>query len=96
MGENVLFRPAREVEFRPRRQEAEARLREVQPVLAAKALLQPCLYRMEVKDIGSRVFELRLAEHGAAPIGGLLLLGQVDADQIARQVAEARAGPCRC
>src|SRR5690606_17466824 len=74
MGENVLFRPAGEVEFRPRRQETEAGLRDIQAVLAAQAGLQAGLDGMEMKHVGSRIFELRLAEHGAAPVGGLLLL----------------------
>ena len=41
-----------------------------------------------MKHVGGRVGELRLGQRVGPPVGRLLLLGDLDAEQFARQVLE--------
>src|SRR5687768_3607294 len=104
MGENVLFRPAGEIEQRPRRQEIEAGLRQLDAVLPRQALVELLLEGVEVAYIAGRIFALGIADLGGAPVAGLLLLRQVLAQHLLDQFLEAmaigvgphqpRRGPC--
>ena len=77
MGEDILARETGEVEPDPIRQEAKAGLRQLFAAFAGKHDIEPLLERMEMDDIGGGVGNLRFAQFGSAPIGGLLLLGQL-------------------
>ena len=79
MGENVLLGPAGEVEQRAVRQEIEAGLGQRDPVFARQPLVELLLQRVEIADVAGRIFALRVAELGRAPVAGLLLLGRFDA-----------------
>ena len=91
VGENIVRRPAREVELGPHRQEAETGLGEVGAPFAFQHLVELPFQGMEMLDVGRRVFELLVGEAFGAPIGGLLLLGDIYAEQLPAQVLERLA-----
>ena len=76
-----------EVEPDPVRQEAEAGRRQlVRPSRAS--MRRAGLERMQVEDVGGGIGDLRVGESWAPQSEALLLLGQVDAEQLARQVLQ--------
>ena len=89
MRENVLFRPARDIEQGARRKEVEARLGEADAILPRQPLVELFLERMEVANVARRILALGVAEVGGPPVAGLLLLRQVDVQQLLDQVLEA-------
>src|SRR6185312_9723933 len=91
MRENVLGRPAREVETGAAWQELETGLREVGPAFALQHLVELCLQGMEMQDIRGGIAELLVAQFGGTPIGGLLLLRELDAEKVAAEILEAVA-----
>src|SRR6516225_7768485 len=88
MGKNVLGGPAGEVKPYPVRQEAKTGRREVRAPLAEEDDVELFLERVQVQHIGRRVGELRVGQRLGAPIGELLLLGEVDAQHFAHEVLE--------
>ena len=77
MGKNILARETGEVEPDPIRQEAKAGLRQLFAAFAGEHDIEALFERMEMDDIGGRVGNLCFAQFWRAPIGGLLLLGQL-------------------
>ena len=88
MREYVLLGPARQIEPDPVRQEPETRLREIGAALASQHRIELFLERMQVKHVGRCVGDLRIGQLGGAPIGELLLLGQVNAKQFGARAVE--------
>src|SRR5260221_3267232 len=86
--EDVLDAPATEIEQRPGRQEIEAGLGEHLAPLARQHGVELRLERMEVEHVRRGVAQLLVGELGGAPIRGLLLLRELDAEQIAAQILE--------
>src|SRR6188768_107837 len=58
MGENILFRPADQVEASTGRQEAEARVGDLRPVLPGQSACQNFAQPVQVKHVGGGVVEL--------------------------------------
>ena len=73
------------------RQEAEAGLGSRHPALAREHGVELGLQRVQVEHVGGGVVLLLVGELVGAPVGALLLLGQVDAEQLPAQVLEAVA-----
>src|ERR671930_1972470 len=88
MGKDVLVRPAGEVEPHPIREKAKTSRRQLGAPLTEKDGVELLLERMQVQNIGRGIGELGVAERLGAPIGELLLLRQIDAQQFADQVLE--------
>src|SRR5260370_33204140 len=86
--EDVLDAPATEIEQRPGRQEIEAGLGEHLAPLARQHGVELRLERMEVEHVRRGVAQLLVGELGGAPIRGLLLLRELDAQQVAAQILE--------
>src|SRR5215471_19220510 len=89
MGKDVLGGPAGKVKPDPVRQEAKTGRREVRAPLTDENGVELFLERVQVQHIGRRVGELRVGQRLGAPIGELLLLGEVDAQHFAHEVLEA-------
>src|SRR5438874_1663587 len=89
--EDVDLRPAGQVQPGAAGQEAESGLGQLGAALAFQQGIQLGLERMEVQHIGGGVVELFLAQRLGAPVGGLLLLGQVDAQKLPAEILEAPA-----
>lgn len=68
MGENVLFRPAREVEGCTGWQEAETGLRHLHPAFAHKHGVELRLERVQIQNVRSRIGELGVAQRIGTPI----------------------------
>ena len=68
MGEDVLVVPAEQIELGTDGQKAEARLGQSEPILAPQPLLQRLLHGVQVENIGSRIFDLRLRQFRRAPV----------------------------
>ena len=79
--ENILFGPAREIEQGTVGKEIEAGLGEFNPAFADQALVQFLLECVKVADVARRIFALRVAQLRCAPVAGLLLLRDLDAQQ---------------
>ena len=92
MGEDVDLGPAQEIEARAGRQEVEAGLGQLGAALAGQHRVEPVLQGMQVQHVGGRVIDLGLAQGVGAPVGGLLLLGEVDAEPAP---ATRSFSPCR-
>src|SRR5207302_2429057 len=88
MGKDVLGGPAGEVEPYPVRQKAKTGRREFGAPLADEDGVELFLERVQVQHIGRRVGELRVGQRLGAPIGKLLLLGEVDAQHFTHEVLE--------
>src|SRR5262249_54517770 len=82
MGENILGRPAGKIEPDPVGQEAKAGFGELPAPFAGEDGVELLPQGVQVQDIGRRIGELRLGEGLGAPIGELLLLGQIDAQHL--------------
>src|ERR1700730_18844122 len=89
MGKAVSAPPPGEVEPYPVGQEAKTGRREFGPPLADEDGVELFLERVQVQHIGRRVGELRVGERFGAPIGKLLLLGELDAQHFTYEVLEA-------
>src|SRR5919112_1194723 len=86
--EDVLLRPAGEVEQGPRGKKVEAGLRERCAVLARQALVELLLQLMEGAHVACSIVALRVAQLVRAPVAGLLLLRHIDVEQFLDQVLE--------
>src|SRR5712692_2832880 len=89
MGEDVLGRPAGQVQPHPVGEEAEAGRRQFPAPLARQHGVEPLLQGVQMQHVGSRIGYLGIAERLGAPIGELLLLRQVDPEHVAHQILEA-------
>ena len=88
MREDVLLRPSRRGRARPRRQEIEAGRGQLGCALRAPASRRVAPQRVQMQDVGGGVAQLLVGEVGGAPIRRLLLLGDLDAEQVAAQILE--------
>src|SRR3984957_5968662 len=88
MGEDVLGIPAVQIELGPRRQKVETCLRQRRTALARQHDIEAFAQAMQMKHVGGRVSQLRLAQGLRAPVAGLLLLGQIDIEQFAHQILQ--------
>src|SRR5262249_4114665 len=88
MLENVHLRPAGEVEARARGQELEGGLRQLGAALASQQLVELGHQRVQVQDVGGGVGELLVAQAVGAPVGTLLLLGELDAQKLAAKILQ--------
>lgn len=86
MGEDVAFGPSRKVELRAGRQEVEAALRQCHAAFALQHEVQLLAQLVEVQHIRSRIIHLFGRQLRRAPVGRLLLLGDIHADEVAAQV----------
>src|SRR4051812_31339305 len=91
MSENVRGFVAEQVQPAARGQELEAGLGQCEPVLADQKGFESGPERVQMEHVGGGVGELLRAELGRAPVGGLLLLGDFHAEQLAAEVAQAVA-----
>src|ERR1700674_590152 len=89
MRENVLRRPAGEIEPRPVGQETEAGRGELGPALACEQNVELVFERMKMQHVGGRIGDLRFGELLGAPVGELLLFGEIDAQHLADEIFEA-------
>ena len=96
MGENVLLRPARQVEPGPVGQEAETGLRQFGAAFPRQQDVQLLLQRVQMEHVGGRIGHLRLGQLPRRPNRRLLLLGQVDARARRAPDPSVRACPYRC
>jgi hypothetical protein len=85
---DVLLRPAGNIEQRARRKEIEAGLRKRGPALALEPFVELVLEGMEIADVARSIFALRLAELGGAPIAGLLLFRDLEAEKLFDEILE--------
>src|SRR5258705_13869224 len=88
MRKYILGRPAREVEADPIRQEPKTRRRKVLPPFSRQKRIKLVLQRVQVQHIGCRIGDLGVRETSGAPVGQLLLLGNLDAEEIASEILE--------
>src|SRR5437763_15247621 len=88
MREDVFRRPAGEIEKRARRQKFEAGGGNGAAPLALQHGIELGAQGMQVKNVRGSIAQLLVAEFGGAPVGGLLLFGEIDAEQIATQILE--------
>src|SRR4051812_38789055 len=86
MRENVLRGPTGEIEPGAGRKEPEARRRELRAALARQHRVELLLQRMQVEHVVGRVGDLRLGQAFGAPVGELLLLRDVLAEQVPGEV----------
>src|SRR5262249_23700251 len=91
MREDIVFRPAQKIELRPYRHEIEAGARETLAPFAIEHLIEPRLELMQVEHILGGILLLRVAQDMGAPIGALLLLVELDAEQLIDEVLETVA-----
>src|SRR5258706_7939823 len=89
MGKYVLGRPAGQVEPGPVRQEPEAGRGKLAPALPGQHDVELVLQAVEVEHVGRRIGKLGVAEGVGAPVGRLLLLRHIDAEQFPCEVLEA-------
>ena len=89
MSENVAFAPAGEVEFGARGQEIEAGLGQFHPAFAFEHRIERVFQPVEIGDVVRRIGELLLRKIFRAPIGALLLFGEIDVEQLLHQILEA-------
>ena len=89
MRERIEFRPAPEIEFHPGRQELNAGPRQLLASLALQHGVEFLPKSVQIQDIARRIVELLLRKLIGPPVGGLLLLGQLDAKQLPAQILQA-------
>ena len=80
--EDIDVRPAREIEAGARRQEAEGGLGQLGAALALQHGVELGLQGVQMQHVGGGIGQLLVGQPVGAPVGGLLLLGQVDAQQL--------------
>ena len=83
MGEDVDLWPSGQVEQDAMWQEIETGAGEFGPVLALQPLVELFLQTVEIADVRRRIFLLRIVQFRRAPVRGLLLLGNLLAEQFA-------------
>src|SRR5215217_3274097 len=88
MGEYVFRRPAGKIEPRAIGKEAEAGGGELPASFAGDQDVELLLDGVQVDDIGCRIGDLGVRQLLGAPVGELLLLGEIDAEHVAHQVLE--------
>src|SRR5436189_1092261 len=88
MREDVLLRPAFEIKQGACRQEFKAAARQFGAVLARQHCVESRAQRVQVQDVGSGVALLLVGQGRGAPIGALLLLFELDAEEILAQIAQ--------
>src|SRR5690606_14191400 len=88
MCKNILFRPAGQVQRSPRRQEVEAGLSEGGPALPRQHRVQYGFQLMQVEHIRGGIPLLGLGKRRRPPVGGLLLLGDLDPDELPAEVLQ--------
>jgi hypothetical protein len=91
MRENINIAPACHVQFGANWQEIHGFLRQCGTVFALQYFVEPQFQPVQVQNVRGGVSELILRQYPRAPVGGLLLFRQIDADQLARQILEAVA-----
>src|SRR5689334_16757435 len=79
--ENIHVLEAIEVEAGAVRQIAETRLGRLQPPLTPEHPFELRLQLMQMQNVRGGVGELLLGQRGGAPIGTLLLLGQLNTEK---------------
>ncbi len=89
MGENINFRPSIQIQPGPYGKKFEAGLRQFRAAFSRQHGLQTLSDVVQIKHIGSRIFQLLLAQILSTPIRALLLLGQIDIQQFPAQILEA-------
>src|SRR5690606_17874031 len=89
--ENILFRPAREIEGGADGKEGEAGPGELHPALALQHVVEHRLDVVQVEHVGGGIGELRLRKIARAPVRTLLLLGKVDVHDFPGEILEAVA-----
>ena len=88
MGEDIVFRPAGEVEGGAIRQEIETSGGKRGAAFAGEQLVHLILQPVEIKDVGGRIIDLLIRQRRRAPVRGLLLLRDFDAEKFFAQVLE--------
>ena len=91
MRKDVLVGPSGEIEFHPFGQKSEACSGKRCTAFARQHCVELIPQSMKIKHVGRGVSDLRLAQVLRAPVGRLLLLGQIDTEQFARQILQAVA-----
>jgi hypothetical protein len=86
VSENVLFRPAGQIEQGTMRKEIEARLGQFNPLFPDQAFVELFFQRMQVADVARDIFALGIAKLRCTPVAGLLLLGNLVAKKLAEKV----------
>ena len=86
MRENIRFRPSREIEPSARGQKVETGGGEGVAPLARQHDVEPRLKLVQVQHVRGGISLLRLREGLRAPVRGLLLLGDFDPEQFAREI----------
>src|SRR5882672_1047243 len=93
--ENVDVGPACEVQTGSRREEVKGGRGQLGAALALQKGIELCLERVQIKHVGGGIGELLLAQAIGAPVGGLLLLGEIDAQKLLAQILQAEpVGEC--
>ena len=86
MRENIRFRPPREIEPRARGQKVETGGGEGVAPLARQHDVELRLKLVQMQHVRGGVNLLRLRQGLRAPVRGLLLLGDFDPQQFAREI----------
>ena len=86
MRKDILSGPARRIQPDPVGQEAETGLRQVRALFPDQHGVELRLEGVQMQHVGRRIARLRVGQFVGAPIGRLLLLRHVDAEQFAHQV----------
>ena len=73
MRENVKIRPPQEVEARTRGQERETGLGDRQATFPLEHQVEALAQRMQMKNVGRSISNLRIGQRFPTPIGQLLL-----------------------
>src|SRR6266404_323288 len=89
MREDIDLGPAGHVQTGTRGQEAEGLLRQLLPPFPLQQRIELGLERMQIEHVRRRVGHLLVGQGVGAPVGGLLLLGEVDTQQVAAKILEA-------
>src|SRR5579859_5971468 len=89
--ENVFLFPTRQIEGGAVGKEVETGLGQLDPAFARQQFVHLVAQAVQIEHVRGGIVELLLCQGGSAPIGGLLLLGQLDAEQFQAQILEAVA-----
>src|SRR5699024_2012100 len=88
VGKDVLLGPAGEIQPRAFGQEAETGFGQVQSPLPDQARCQRLSDLVQVENVRSSIFHLRLAQLGRAPVARLLGLGDVDTQEFLAELPQ--------
>jgi hypothetical protein len=89
MRKYVFLGPSGQIQPGPRRQKLETGRGEFLAALPRQHHVELGLERVQIEHVVGRVGDLRLGQRIGAPVGGLLLLGNVLAEQFLGEVLEA-------